>query len=543
MDIEQTGEIVDEEPGQQLVLPGDAHPTRIFILPQDNRPFFPGQAMPLVLDAAAWAPTIAAMRKEKHEVIGLIATRKDLAHRPPSQAEADDLFEMGTLCRIHRVQQVEDQLQVLLEGVTRFRVVNWLSGTNPLSAAVRYPVEPTQSEAQRSEVKAYAVAIINMIKELIPLNPLYGEELKVFLNRFNPNEASVLADFAAALTSGSKTDLQKVLDTASLLPRLELVVELLHKELEIAKAQTEIREHIEGEIQGHQREAFLRQQLKFIQEELGLSKDDKTNDLDTFAARLEGLTLPEAAVSRIEAERQKLGLLEPGSPEYGVVRNYLDWLTSLPWSRTSQDTQDLESAAKTLEKHHEGLAEVKERIVEFLALGLMKGDVAGSIICLVGPPGVGKTSLGRAVAEALGRKFYRFSVGGMRDEAEIKGHRRTYVGALPGRLVQALKQTSVANPVIMLDEVDKIYRFVESAVYLHRQPIGYHSRAAARPHGNNSACRLRGQGEVGHCAKTPAASSAEASWPSPARGCADRSARSACDCRRLRQRSRGAAAR
>lgn len=456
MDIEQTGEIINETPGQQLVLPGDVHPTRIFILPQERRPFFPGQALPLVLEAEVWAPTITAMRKENHDVIGLLATNKDLAHHPLSQATADDLYSMGTLCRVHRVQQVDDQLQVLLEGITRFRVANWISEANPLSAVVRYPVEPTQSDRQSAEVKAYAVAIINMIKELIPLNPLYGEELKAFLNRFNPNEASLLADFAAALTSASKSDLQNVLRTTDLLPRLEIVVELLHKELEIAKAQMDIREHVESEIQGHQREAFLRQQLKFIQEELGLSKDDKTNDLDTFTARLDELTLPEAAARRIDDERQKLSLLEPGSPEYGVVRNYLDWLTSLPWSRTSQDTQDLEVAEKTLEKHHEGLQDVKERIVEFIGLGLMKGDVAGSIICLVGPPGVGKTSLGRAVAEALGRQFYRFSVGGMRDEAEIKGHRRTYIGALPGRLVQALKTTSVANPVIMLDEVDKI---------------------------------------------------------------------------------------
>ena len=466
MDIDQSGEIIDNAAGgegqaddsasRQLVLPGNSQPSRIFVLPQEKRPFFPGQAMPLLLDAKAWAPTIAAMQKEQHSVIGLLATKTDFSDRPLSEATSDDLYEMGTLCRIHRVHQVENQLQVLVEGVTRFRIGNWLSNSNPLSAAVRYPVEPTQSESQGQDVKAYAVAIINMIKELIPLNPLYGEELKAFLNRFNPNEASLLADFAAALTSASKADLQNVMNTTALLPRLELVVELLHKELEIAKAQMDIRDHVEGAIQGHQREAFLRQQLKFIQEELGLSKDDKSNDLDTFKDRLEGVALPEAVASRLEDERQKLSLLEPGSPEYGVVRNYLDWLTSLPWSRVSEDVQDLERAAKTLEKHHEGLSEVKERIVEFLGLGLMKGDVAGSIICLVGPPGVGKTSLGRAVAEALGRKFYRFSVGGMRDEAEIKGHRRTYVGALPGRLVQALKATSVANPVIMLDEIDKI---------------------------------------------------------------------------------------
>ena len=463
MDIEQTGEIIDGEKADknadsanQLVLPEEARPGRLFILPQENRPFFPGQAMPLVLDASAWGPTIQALRAADQDVIGLIATRQDLGNRKPSDVTAGELFDVGTLCRIHRVQQVDNQLQIILEGVSRFSVHHWLSKTNPLQASVRYPKEPGRAEIQSPESKAYAVAIINMIKELIPLNPLYGEELKAFLNRFNPNQATLLADFAAALTSASRTDLQGVLTTLDLLPRLEKVVELLHRELEIAKAQMDIREHIEGEIQGHQREAFLRQQLKFIQQELGLSKDDKTNDLDTFSDRLEGLELSDAVFKRVEEERQKLKLLEPGSPEYGVVRNYLDWLTSMPWGRTSVDTDDLEQAESILNKHHEGLNEVKERIVEFLALGLMKGDVAGSIVCLVGPPGVGKTSLGKAVAEALNRKFYRFSVGGMRDEAEIKGHRRTYVGALPGRLVQAFKATEVSNPVIMLDEIDKV---------------------------------------------------------------------------------------
>ncbi|MEJ2087417.1 MAG: endopeptidase La, partial [Gammaproteobacteria bacterium] len=172
--------------------------------------------------------------------------------------------------------------------------------------------------------------------------------------------------------------------------------------------------------------------------------------------RIADLQVPTQAMARIDEELKKLSTLEQGSPEYGVTRNYLDWLTSVPWGKVSEDTQDLDAATKVLDKHHEGLADVKERILEFLALGTMKGDVAGSIICLVGPPGVGKTSLGRAIAEALDREFYRFSVGGMRDEAEIKGHRRTYVGAMPGKLIQALKDTEVSNPVIMLDEVDKI---------------------------------------------------------------------------------------
>ncbi len=451
MDIDQQGEIVQEDgEHRQILLPSEILPSHIHVLPQHHRPFFPGQAIPLVMNPDIWLPTLKAIQERKQEVVGLIATRRDTDDVP----HASDLHDMGTVCRIHRIHREEGQLQVLLEGLQRFQVRRWMSQEPPLLANVQY--FPQRAETRSEEQKAYAVAIINIIKELIPLNPLYGEELKVFLARSNPNEPSLLADFAASLTSASKEDLQEVLETITVQRRLEKVVELLHKEREIAQAQMDIRKQVESEIQGRQREVFLRQQLKFIQQELGLSKDDKTAEIDEFKARLESLTVPPPAQTRIDEELKKLSLLETGSAEYGVTRNYLDWITSIPWGRYSEDTQDLGAAAKVLDAHHEGLGDIKERILEFLALGIMKGEVAGSIICFVGPPGVGKTSLGRAIADSLGRRFYRFSVGGMRDEAEIKGHRRTYIGALPGKLVQALKDCAVANPVIMLDEIDKI---------------------------------------------------------------------------------------
>ncbi|MDT4819325.1 Lon protease [compost metagenome] len=206
----------------------------------------------------------------------------------------------------------------------------------------------------------------------------------------------------------------------------------------------------------HQREFFLKEQLKIIQQELGITKDDKSADTDEFRARLEGKVLPEQAQKRIDEEMNKLSILETGSPEYAVTRNYLDWATSVPWGVLGKDKLDLRHARKVLDKHHAGLDDVKNRILEFLAVGAFKGEIAGSIVLLVGPPGVGKTSIGKSIAETLGRPFYRFSVGGMRDEAEIKGHRRTYIGALPGKLVQALKEVEVMNPVIMLDEIDKL---------------------------------------------------------------------------------------
>jgi len=345
------------------------------------------------------------------------------------------------------------KIQFIAEGLQRFRIVRWLSKEPPFTVQVEYPEETGDDPDQ---LRAYGIAIINTLKELVPLNPLYSEELKYFLNRFRPNEPSALADFAASLTTASREELQDVLDTVPVLRRMEKVLVLIKKELEVARLQAQIREQVEEKMTEQQRKFFLREQLKAIQQELGIAKDDRTADLERFRERLEPLTLPEAAHRRIDDEMQKLSVLESGSPEYAVTRNYLDWITSMPWGRYSEDNLDLRHARGILDRDHDGLEDVKDRIIEFLALGSLKGAVGGSIILLVGPPGVGKTSIGQSVANALGRKFYRFSLGGMRDEAEIKGHRRTYIGAMPGKFIQAIKEVAVANPVIMLDEIDKI---------------------------------------------------------------------------------------
>jgi ATP-dependent Lon protease len=271
-----------------------------------------------------------------------------------------------------------------------------------------------------------------------------------------PDDPSHLADFAAALTTSSREQLQEVLEAVDLLPRMEKVLDLLQNELELARAQQKIRESVEERMHKQQREFFLKEQLKAIQKELGIAKDDRTAELDKFRERIAGLSLSAEAQKRVDEELGKMALLETGSPEYAVTRNYLDWITLLPWGIDSQDKLDLKHARRVLDRDHYGLDDVKERILEFLAVGIQKGEIAGSIILLVGPPGVGKTSIGHSIAAALGRKFYRFSVGGIRDEAEIKGHRRTYIGAMPGKFVQAMKDAGTENPVIMLDEIDKI---------------------------------------------------------------------------------------
>jgi ATP-dependent Lon protease len=237
---------------------------------------------------------------------------------------------------------------------------------------------------------------------------------------------------------------------------MERVLVLLNNERELARAQQKIRQTVEERMQKQQREFLLKEQLKVIQKELGIAKDDRTAELDKFKERLAKLTLTDEAKKRVDEEMEKMAILETGSPEYAVTRNYLDWISLLPWGRHSKDKLDLKRARRVLDRDHYGLTDVKERILEFLAVGIHKGEISGSIILLVGPPGVGKTSIGRSIADALGRRFYRFSVGGIRDEAEIKGHRRTYIGAMPGKFVQAMKDAGTANPVIMLDEIDKI---------------------------------------------------------------------------------------
>jgi ATP-dependent Lon protease len=450
------GEIV--EPAEEAVpqeaiagLPAQTLPATLHILPMTDKPFFPAQTLPLVMNQGPWMESVKQIGETPHHLVGLVLVHGDQS----DDAKPADFYPMGTLVRMHHPMHSDGKIQFIAEGITRFKVVEWISGQPPYYARVEYP-QPSARQNQSEEVKAYALAIINAIKELLPLNPLYSEELKFFLNRFSPNEPALLTDFAASLTTAPKAKLQEVLEAVNLRRRMEKVLVLIKKELEVAKLQSQIQEKVEEKMTQQQREFFLREQLKAIQKELGIAKDDRTADLELYKERIRKLKLPAHADKKIADEMTKLSGLEHGSPEYTVTRNYLDWLTSLPWGRHTKDKLNLERARKILDHDHDGLDDVKERIIEFLAVGSLKGEVAGSILLLVGPPGVGKTSIGRSVAAALGRKFYRFSVGGMRDEAEIKGHRRTYIGAMPGKFIQAIKEVESENPVIMLDEVDKI---------------------------------------------------------------------------------------
>ncbi|WP_321533066.1 endopeptidase La [uncultured Desulfuromonas sp.] len=443
-------EHLDDIDSESLVLARELLPDRLPIIPLRPRPAFPAILIPLHIAGADKVAIIRQVADSSTKTLGLV-----LVENVDAKDEPNNLHAVGVAGKIVKVLNSEEEsIQVLVNCLERFTIEELHESELGLHATVAYQHEKPLTDQQ--ELKAYSMAIISTLKELVKINPLYSEEIKMFLGRSSMDDPSRLADFAANLTSADGQELQQVLATFDVRERIERVLVLLKKELEVSRLQSKISKQIEKNISEQQRQFFLKEQLKTIKKELGLEKEGKTSEIEKFQERLKGLTLNDEAQKAIDEEIEKLQLIEPTSPEYNVSRNYLDWLTILPWGKNTKDSYDIAKAKRALDRDHFGLDDVKDRILEFIAVGKMKGDISGSILCLVGPPGVGKTSIGKSVAAALNRNFYRFSLGGMRDEAEIKGHRRTYIGAMPGKFIQAMKQADSANPVLMLDEIDKI---------------------------------------------------------------------------------------
>ncbi|CAL5228054.1 g11119 [Coccomyxa viridis] len=380
---------------------------------------------------------------------------------PSSSAVKDsDIHQTGTFCQVHHISELEGgQAQLLLLGHRRLKRLHTVHDS-PLKVAVEHlrdqPYNPSEDH-----LKATTLEIVSTLKELLHLHPLYNEQLRSFAAFGSDfHDLSRLTDMGASLTSADEAALQGVLEELSVPARADTVLLLLKKEVELCKLQGEIGKRVEEKISKDQRRYFLMEQLRSIKKELGLEKDDKSALLQRFQDRIDPFKdkIPEAVRKVIEEELSKLSGLEQASSEFNVTRNYLDWLTSLPWGKHSEERLDIDHAKKVLDEDHYGLEDVKERVLEFIAVGRLRGSTHGKILCLVGPPGVGKTSVGRSIARAINRKYYRFSVGGLSDVAEIKGHRRTYVGAMPGKMVQCLKSTETSNPLVLIDEIDKLGR-------------------------------------------------------------------------------------
>ncbi|MBL0312188.1 MAG: endopeptidase La [Holophagaceae bacterium] len=367
----------------------------------------------------------------------------------------DDLYRIGTAALIMRVLKLPDgRIRALVQGIQRVRV-EYFTETEELLKARVEPVPEPEGVAPTVESDALMRSVKQTLEKAVSLGKTMPQEVLIIASNLeNPGR---LSDLVASNLELKPQQLQEVLEITEPLPRLKRVNELLMREIELLEVQQKITLEAKGEIDKGQREYYLRQQLKAIQQELG-EGSELAEEIQAFRDKLAKLTVPEEVMIEIERQLKKLERMHPDSSETAVTRTYLEWMTELPWGVQDVESLDLKVAAEVLDEDHYGLKKIKERLLEFLAVRKLNPKLKGTILCLVGPPGVGKTSLGRSIAKALGRKYARISLGGVHDESEIRGHRRTYVGAMPGRIIQALHQVKSMNPVIMLDEVDKIGR-------------------------------------------------------------------------------------
>ena len=426
-----------------------AIPSELPILPLRDTVLFPNSFMPLAVaressvrlidDAIANGKLIA------------VFTQRDAAVEEPVQ---DDLFPVGTATHIHKMFKLPDgSLRLIVQGLARLKLEEVVATHPYLRARVSAAGEDT-NDADRLEIDALARNIKTNFQQVVSLSPLLSDDLQTLA--MNITEPGRLADFiASSLSTISTAVKQEVLETLDIRARMDNLNRILIKELEVLELGSKIQSQVQSEVGKNQREYFLREQMKAIQKELG-EGDDQTKEIEELAEKIEAAGMPEPVKKEALRELDRLSKMPAAAAEYTVSRTYLDWLVALPWAKRTEEVIDLPRTKSVLDADHSGLEKAKDRILEYLAVRKLNPDVKGPILCFVGPPGVGKTSLARSIAESLGRKFVRVSLGGMRDEAEIRGHRRTYIGALPGQIVQGLRRAESKNPVFILDEIDKL---------------------------------------------------------------------------------------
>jgi ATP-dependent Lon protease len=429
--------------GDQEIHPG---PRVLSILPMPDMVLFPRMILPLVLwDESAQKLVQEALFQDK--IIGIVGALGEKAEG----FGPEDLYRVGTAAAILKMRKSEDDaLRLLVQGLYRFRVEEWV-GTEPYLAARITPI--SEEYEPDLEVEALVSNVRGLFLKMMELSPYLPAELGTLVRELS--DPRLLADITAGSLNISKAEKQELLETYDVKERLRRVLSLINRELEILELGKKIQSQVKVEMDKAQKEYYLREHIKALQKELG-EGEDKGREIEEIQFRLEEAGLPPHALKEAEHELTRLKRTPPPPPDHQVIRNYLEWMIELPWSKSTEDNLDLTQARQILDEDHYDLEKVKKRILEYLAVRRLKPDIKGPILCFVGPPGTGKTSLGRSIARSLGRKFIRLSLGGVRDEAEIRGHRRTYVGALPGRIIQSLRRAGSNNPVFILDEVDKI---------------------------------------------------------------------------------------
>jgi ATP-dependent Lon protease len=417
------------------------------ILPLYDIVLFPKMVLPLMVMQKESIQLIdEAMSKER--LIGTIASR---SAEPQSEYRPEDLYEFGTAAVILKMAKVEeDKAQLLLQGISRFKIREYTQTSPYFMARVDHL---TASSEKDKEVEGLMANLANQYEKIVQLSPGMPSEIAAMAKSLD--DPDTLADMVTSTINSSSKEKQEILETLDIGERLKKVTKLVNYQMEILEIGNKIQSEVKGGMDKQQRDYYLRQQLKAIREELG-ETDDTAVEIEEYRKKIADKHLPEAAAKEAEREINRLSRMHPSSAEYSVAMTYLDWLTEIPWNESTIDNLDLTKAQKILDADHFDLEKAKKRILEYLAVRKLNPNIKGPILCFAGPPGTGKTSLGNSIARALGRKFIRISLGGIRDEAEIRGHRRTYVGAMPGRIIQGIRRSGSNNPVFMLDEIDKV---------------------------------------------------------------------------------------
>jgi len=423
-------------------------PSALPVLPLKNTVLFPFLLSPLLVNSERSKRLIDAVLLTPHRLLVCVATRHPVEGSP----RPDDVYRVGTVMRIAKMLKFPDEsYRLLVQGVARARIRDFESEAPFLRARIETLGE--EGDLDSVETTALMRNVAQQFASLVAESPRLSDELQLLAG--GVDEPSKLADLAGSNLDFDVAGKQSLLEELHVPTRLKLVLEGIAREREAMKVESEIREKVQSDIGKTQRDYMLRQQLEAIRQELG-EGDDQESDVEKLRQRISAAGMPEEAEKQASRELDRLEQMPPAAAEHAVIRTYLDWMLDLPWSKLTEDRLDIVEARRILDEDHYGLDKVKERIIEYISVLSLKRDLKGPILCFVGPPGTGKTSLGRSIARALGRQFQRISLGGVHDEAEIRGHRRTYVGALPGRIVQALRRAGTRNPVFMLDEVDKV---------------------------------------------------------------------------------------